>query len=345
MKVLIVGQGIAGTILAWTLRRLGAAVHVTDATTLGRASAAAAGIINPVTGKRYVESWRFADFWPAAQTAYRTLTAELGAAIWHEMPIVRLLPDPGAVNDWELRRSQSPYTDWLGISPDAADWAALVGPHAQCGIIHCAARVDFAALTAAWCIRCQREGLFLDEPVPIAALPDLATGTYDAIVCCEGWRAVDNPFFPGLPWQPAKGEALLIRFPDLAQPPRQMLKHTILIAPVGDGLYWAGANYNWQFADGRPTAAGRAFVEQELATMLSTDYEVVDHVAGIRPAVRDRRPLIGRSSVHSKIFMFNGLGTKGALLAPFWAEHLAQHLLYGHPLAEAVQIARQKLYT
>lgn len=339
MTVLIVGQGIAGSVLAWTLRRLGVEVRVADTDAPGSASAAAAGIINPVTGKRYVESWRFTDFWPKARMAYRAIEADLGVNIWHEMPIIRLLQGPQEINDWELRRGQPSYADWLDLLPDAADWEGLALPHEQVGIIRLAARVDFGALTGAWRAFCVREGLFLPEKIPAAALPDVAR-TYDAVICCEGWRAIDNPFFPNLPWQLAKGEALLIRLRDAVRQPRQILKRNILLAPVGENLFWAGANYDWQFADGRPSAEGRAFLIRELQQLLAAPYEIVDHIAGVRPAVRDRRPLIGRSPLHTHIYMFNGLGTKGALLAPFWAEHLAEHLLHGVELDAVVRVGR-----
>ena len=94
MKILIVGQGIAGTLLAWSLRRRGAKVHIADVALPGHSSRAAAGIINPVTGKRFVKSWRFDEFFPVAKNIYQQLEQELGITFWEERPTLRLLGTP-----------------------------------------------------------------------------------------------------------------------------------------------------------------------------------------------------------------------------------------------------------
>ena len=100
MNIFIVGQGLAGTLLAWNLRRRGGEVTIADADLPGSASAVAAGIINPVTGKRFVKSWRFDEFFPVARATYLALEQELGVPIWQEQPIVRLLATAEEANDW-----------------------------------------------------------------------------------------------------------------------------------------------------------------------------------------------------------------------------------------------------
>ena len=166
-------------------------------------------------------------------------------------------------------------------------------------------------------------------------------GDFDAVVFCEGWRGQENPFFPKLAWQLAKGEALLIRFQhEKAASIGQMLKKTVTLAPLEGGVFWAGGSYQWDFSDLLPTQAGKDFVQNHLREMLVAPFEIVGHVAGVRPAVKDRRPLIGQSAVQPKVFIFNGLGTKGALLAPFWAEHFAEHLLGKKALDGEVDVSR-----
>ena len=48
--------------------------------------------------------------------------------------------------------------------------------------------------------------------------------------------------------------------------------------------------------------------------MLSSEVNVVNHIAGLRPTVKDRRPLIGE--LVSNLYSFNGMGTRGVLIAP-----------------------------
>lgn len=338
MRILIVGQGIAGTVLAWTLRRRGADVRVVDAGFPHRSSSIAAGIINPVTGKRYVKTWRYDDFFPVARSVYQAMEAEWGRRIWHDQVILRLLENPQECNDWSARIADPEYAGLLGERPNAGAWAEHLAPGYAVGEIRGAARVDFGALLAAFQEFARSTGIFLPQNLRPEEGVSLS-GDYDCIVFCEGYRGMENPFFLSLPWQLSKGEALLIRLKN-APYPSEMLKKTLLLAPVGDNLYWAGASYNWTYEDNGATDSEQNFLEERLRHFLRTPYEVVQRMGAVRPTVRDRRPFLGASPVQSNIFIFNGLGTKGALLAPYWAAHLADHLLGGSPLDREVNVRR-----
>ncbi|HMX39584.1 MAG TPA: FAD-dependent oxidoreductase, partial [Saprospiraceae bacterium] len=164
---------------------------------------------------------------------------------------------------------------------------------------------------------------------------------YDRVVFCEGYRSAHNPYFPALPWQIAKGEALILRFADPgAARLTEMLKKTVTLVPLGDGTCWAGGSYQWHYPDLNPSAGERDYLLAHLRGMLAAPFEVVGQVAGIRPTVRDRRPLLGESPLGRNVFLFNGLGTKGALMGPYWAEHMAAHLLEGLPLDAEVTLSR-----
>ena len=354
-KILLIGQGIAGTVLAWRLLRRGVTLHIADGNLPGGASVAAAGIINPVTGKRFVKSWRFEEFFPAARRTYQEMEAALGISIWQEKPIVRLLATPEEANDWAVRCSLFDYSDYLGELPDAGDWGSLIKPGFRAGAIRQAARVNFEQLLPAFRAAVQKQGflapgilpersdnqpVFLEREIDYQEIEKLASA-YDYIIFCEGYRAEANPFFPKLPWQIAKGEALIIRFNDLRTASIvDMLKKTMTLVPLGNGTFWAGGSYQWHYPDLHPSASERAFILHHLQEMLAAPFEVIDHIAGVRPTVKDRRPFLGRSPENPKVFMFNGMGTKGALLAPFWAEHLVQHMLEGALLAPEVDIQR-----
>nr|MBP6812922.1 FAD-binding oxidoreductase [Saprospiraceae bacterium] len=105
-------------------------------------------------------------------------------------------------------------------------------------------------------------------------------------------------------------------------------------------LFWAGGSYQWHYPDLEPSAGEREYILQHLGEMLEAPFDIVGHAAGVRPSVKDRRPFLGESQVHANVFIFNGLGTKGALLAPYWAEHLAAHLLEGKALEAEVRVER-----
>ncbi len=326
--------------LAHVLRREGADVFLADGLLPGRSSEVAAGIINPVTGKRFVKSWRLDDFFPVAKRNYQALETELGIDIWEQRPILRLLATPEEVNNWSLRVAQADYTEHLGELPDAGAWTPFLKPGFHFGAIRQAARVNFPKLLAAFRDQARGMGRFLDQSIDYQEI-DQCLKQYDRVVFCEGYRATGNPFFPNLPWQLAKGEALFIRFRDPnACQINDMLKKTSLIAPLGDGLFWAGGSYQWHYPDLEPSAGERDYILQRLGEMLEAPFDIVGHAAGVRPSVKDRRPFLGESQVRANVFIFNGLGTKGALLAPYWAEHLAAHLLEGKALEAEVRVER-----
>ncbi|MBK6997513.1 MAG: FAD-binding oxidoreductase [Lewinellaceae bacterium] len=100
----------------------------------------------------------------------------------------------------------------------------------------------------------------------------------------------------------------------------------MLLVPMGDDTFWVGSTYRWHFDDTLPGAEGREYILSYLHEMFDAPFEVVDQVSGIRPTMIDRRPVVGHSKLNPKVFIFNGLGTKGALLAPFFAEQLAEEI-------------------
>lgn len=340
MKCLIVGQGIAGTVLAWTLMQRGVAVRIADAGFPHQSSGAAAGIINPVTGKRFVKSWRFDTFFPVAKAAYQSMEAGLHCHIWHEMPVLRILENAQQANDWAARMALPDYASLLGERANAGPWTEILSPGFKFGEIRQAARVDFPRLIQVFRQKMEAEGFMINQAIS----PDDALNwaeQFDFIIFCEGHRALHNPFFPDLPWQLSKGEGLIIRFEtNPGAPLPEMVKRNLMLVPLGNDLFWAGATYSWTFQDDGPTIADQTSLEERLTAMLSAPYRAVARFGAIRPTVKDRRPLLGFSPVHPKMVIFNGLGTKGALLAPYWAGHLADCLLEGGELDTEINANR-----
>lgn len=326
-KSLIVGQGIAGTLLASALRKRGRQVHLVDGNLAGGSSIAAAGIINPITGKRFVKSWRFDEFYPVAKTVYQQLEQELEIPIWEERPILRLLGSPEEANDWAIRCAQAEYTGQMSELPDAGAWASLLKPGFAFGQIRQSGRANLPLLLSHYRKMAMREGFMSEQTIELQDVESLLE-SYEHLIFCEGWRAENNPYFPEAAFRVSKGEALIIRFPGIQANhlPTQMLKKTMLLLPQSDGTFWTGSTYRWHFEDVQPSMEGREFILGYLDEMFAAPYEVVGQVAGIRPTMVDRRPVVEQSKMNPRVFMFNGLGTKGALLAPFFAEQLAEEI-------------------
>lgn len=341
---IIVGHGIAGALLGYFLEQAGQRCCYFDASEQTAATQVAAGIINPITGRRYVKAWRVGELLPFARQTYRHLEAMLGISIYHERALVRSLFSHGEDNDWQARQLDTDYADYFQHPPQVGNIPAIT--HPVFGYFQPAqsAQVNIGTLVDALRNRRVQAGCFRDEVFDYAQLEVLPTGVrYGAlhaerIVFCEGWRNRNNPFFDAAPFQGNKGQVFLIRLPEARLD--AMFKHRLFVVPFEEDLYWVGSTSENQFADDAPSAKGADYLHARLAEVLTTPYEVVAHRAAVRPTVKDRRPVLGQHPVHAPLWMFNGLGTKGASLAPYWAQHLTQHILSGTPIDDEVHSGR-----
>jgi len=158
------------------------------------------------------------------------------------------------------------------------------------------------------------------------------------LICAEGFGVRLNPFFKELPLTAAKGEIITIKAPGLYL--EFIIKASVFIVPLGDDIYIVGATYNWTDKTKTITEEAKQELIKKLKTIISCDFEVVDHVAGIRPTVKDRRPLVGAHPKHNNVFVLNGLGTRGILIAPYIAEQLYNFIEYRETLDQEIDIKR-----
>lgn len=341
---LIIGQGLAGTLLAHFLEQAGRKVHVADEYDERSATQVAAGIINPITGRRYVKSWRVDELIPFARETYRALELKLNISIYHERNILRALFNSREENDWLARTGEEGYSEYMLDAARPGEYAEQTVPAYSYGEVRHSAQVDVGALADAYREYLQEKKAITEERFEYEKLEmsgkGVRYGDFEAetAVFCEGHWAGQNPFFNYLPFGGAKGEVLIVRIPGAGF--EKILKHRVFIVPLKDGLYWVGSTYSWKYEDDSPTAEGRRYLEERLKDILKAPFEVVGHRAAIRPTVKDRRPFLGRHPEFPRLALFNGLGTKGASLGPFWAKHMADFLTENVKLEEEVDIRR-----
>ena len=158
------------------------------------------------------------------------------------------------------------------------------------------------------------------------------------IVFCEGYGVKKNPYFKNIPLQEAKGELLTIYAPELKID--FLLKSSVFIMPLGNDHYKVGATFNWADKTLFPSESGKKELLTKLKMIINSDFEIVDHVAGIRPTMKDRRPILGKHQKYNQLAILNGLGTRGVMLAPKMAMKLFEHLEFDHPLEKEITIAR-----
>lgn len=307
----IIGQGLAGTCLAWQLLDRGVAFEIVDREQ-GGSSRVAAGMINPVTGKNFQPSWRIAEFLPEAMAFYESVEARLRTKFWHPHPVLRLAADP---KNWEKIRGKLSAADvapWVigEVTPPDGRWVGAVA-------VRGGGRLDVKSFLDASRDFFQASGHYRQAEV------DSLTASSSRRVWCEG--AAGLLLGRPAPHRCAKGEILTLRAEGWDET-RIRIGNRGWLTPIGDGMFKVGATYEWDELDELPTKAGRAAVESIAVSLMDGHFEVIGHDAGIRPILRRSEPLIGEVGGE---WFFNGLGSKGSLYAPGIARRLTACLLDG----------------
>ncbi len=318
-QILIVGQGLAGTLLAWEFERAGIEFEIVDAGHAESASRVAGGIINPITGQRIVKSWRVDTLLPAARESYRAFEKELGLSLWREMRVRRLYLNETERRVLAEKQARGELADYAGANDGEGFW------------IEGAARVDVGAMITAARARWLATGVMREERVNVATIRE----DYDLVIDCTG--ANGGPF-SFVPWQFSKGECLTVATDELS--PDVILNRGYWVLPLSDGRATVGATHCPASRDLTLTAKARSALEAGLLSIRSQSFAVTDQQAGVRVYVGDKRPVVGRHPAELGLGIVNGLGGKGALFAPALARQWVNHLMDGVPFDPEVDVAR-----
>lgn len=343
---MLVGQGVAGTLLAFELLQRNKKIVVIDANHPSTASKVAAGIINPITGRHFVKSWNIDVLLPKAWKSYRALEQLLGISILEERPLTRFLASTKALNDWLVRSSNPDVEAYVSSDFEREDYENFL-QHFESGVVlRHTGRARLAALTQAFRAHLQSLRILWEAPFDYNQLDLTPEGvryqntTAKHLVFAEGYHLQHNPYFNYLPLTPAKGDVLIVRIPNYPAT-QQLVKHGVFIVPLTKpDLYWVGSTYNHHYQQTIPLPEDQTRLKERLAHVLRLPFEVIEHRAAIRPTVRDRRPLIGQHPKHTALYLLNGLGAKGASLAPYCAQALLDFIEKQHPLPPAIHLKR-----
>lgn len=327
-RLVIVGAGLAGCALAWQLHRRGQEFTLIESDPEAAGSLVAAGMLAPVTGKAFNPSWRIDEFYAPAMEFYAYVEAELGRQLWFNYPVVRLFFDAKDRCKFEKKHRESPdLQKWVSVVSDEVYEA-----HAEYGAVTWASsgRLDVGEF-----VKATRE--FFATLGAYQVIPNYSPDDQEgATVYTTGGRGLieSNPI--ELPNRCAKGEILMVKAPTLPQD--RIISRGTWLVPTGrqDSTFLVGANYDWDDLSNTPTEAGRETVESGLRSLVGAAYEVVEHVAGVRPIVRRSEPVI--SALSGGNYYLNGLGSKGVLYAPRATEILAHAMLDGGEIPDYLKL-------
>jgi glycine/D-amino acid oxidase-like deaminating enzyme len=341
---LLIGQGICGTFLSWSLQKAGYSFLVIDDNRPDAASKVAAGIINPVTGRRIVKTWMIDEVMPFAWQQYTELGKLLQITAIEQKDIIDFFPTPQMKLAFEKRYAED--TQYLSLQNDAGSWRNFFNYDFGYGAITPCYLVNLPVLLPAYRRLLLNDNNLLEEQFDHTQLqiqPDSIQYkdiTAQRIIFCDGITSFNNPWFANLPFAPNKGEVLLVEATGM--PADHIFKKGINWVPWRENIFWVGSSYEWEFDNDQPTAAFREKMMATLQQWIKAPVRLLDHTAAVRPATIERRPFVGFHPVHPAIGIFNGMGTKGCSLAPFFAPQLVQHIQHQSPLQPETDIQRFK---
>lgn len=345
LDYIVVGQGIAGTLLSHFLLKSGKKILVLDNNFQQSSSKVAAGLINPITGRRFVKSWRIEELIPFAESTYQELEIELGINIFSTKNVAWILSNPKMENDWMQRSSEVELAPYLVDTQKLLNNTSVFNNARSVIEFKQAAQVRMFELMQAYQQKLIQLNSFRQEKFDYTQLQEQENHiSYKQlkakrIVFCEGVQAMANPYFNYLPFWPAKGEILLVEIENYLHQ-NKLLKHDVFIVHLQGNQYWVGSSYIRKYDHTEPTQLEREQLANRLAQALKLPFKVIDHQAAVRPTVRDRRPFLGQHPIHKSMYIFNGLGAKGSYLGPFFANHFVNYLEHQEPLEKEVNILR-----
>lgn len=361
---ILVGQGISGTMMYRFLKRAGYKVMVIDEAKPNTASRVASGVINPVTGRRIVKTWLIDEVMPFASSTYESVSDELKIDAIKEVSIVDFFPTPQITEAFKKRFAED--KEFLSMPADPGKWSSALNYEFGFGEIMPAYLVNLPDILSASRHRMIEDNELIQQRFEESRLQLLSGGVRyvlsdednsflvqiniqspeidpteiesSYIIFCDGIGGTNNPYFSNLPFAPNKGEALLVEIKDL--PTNHIYKKGFSLVPWKDNIFWLGSNYLWEFENDSPTPGYYRFAEHWLKQNLKVPFNIIDHLAGIRPATLERRPFIGFHPVHQQIGIFNGMGAKGCSLAPFFANQFVNAIISGKPVYKEADVKR-----
>jgi len=339
---LIIGSGIAGIAFAETCIQNGKSILVLDDNSQN-SSKVAGGLYNPVILKRFSKLENAQEQLILLNSFYASIEKRIDVKINFPLPILRKFFSIEEQNNWFIASDKIGLSPFLSTNILFKQYVGIDAPYGYGEVLQ-TGYLDTALLLHKFRDYLKGNNLFREEAFDYDAL-EINTDFVQYkdviarhIIFAEGFGMHSNPFFKHLPLDGTKGELFIIKAPGLNLD--VIVNTSVFILPLGNDLFKVGATYNWADKTDLPTEEGRQELISRIKEILNCDFEIIEHFAGVRPTVKDRRPLIGTHPDHQNIHILNGLGTRGVMLGPSMANVLYENIENGRPLEKSYDIKR-----
>jgi glycine oxidase len=344
MKVdyLIVGCGLAGIAFAETCLQNNKTILVFDNNSQ-TSSTVAAGLYNPVILKRFSGLQNAQSQIDLLNVFYKSIENKLKVIVDYKIPILRKFFSIEEQNNWFSASDKPELTPFLSLDLIKESFSGIDSPF-NFGEVLQTGYVDTAFLLKSYHDYLLKNDLLFNESFDYDKLEINSNflNYYDIkckhIIFAEGFGIHSNPFFNNLPLDGTKGELFIIKAPNLKLD--VIVNTSVYILPLGDKLFKVGATYNWSDKTNIPSEEGKQELIERIKEILNCDFEIIEHYAGVRPTVKDRKALIGTHFEYKNIHILNGMGTRGVMLAPTLSKNLFDNIEHNIPIDLSINIER-----
>lgn len=342
LDYLIIGSGLAGIAFAETALNNDKSVLVLDNDSQN-SSSVAAGLYNPVILKRFSKLQDAAEQLQALRVFYHRIEPKIQQKVYFPKPVLRKFFSVEEQNNWFTASDKPGLSDFLSTELIHTQYPGIDAPFGFGEVLQ-TGYVDTSKFIQAYRSFLAQNGHFhpSDFAYDQLKIQDgfVSYGGIQArhIIFAEGFGIRANPYFNNLPLAGTKGELLIVRAPGLQID--VIVKGNVFVLPLGNDLFKIGATYNWEDKTNISTESGKKELIEKADEILNCGYEIVSHLAGIRPTVKDRKPLLGTHSQYKNLHVFNGLGTRGVMLAPYMAQILFDSIELKKEIPRELNITR-----
>lgn len=339
---LIIGSGLAGISFAEVALKNNKIILVIDDKS-HVSSRVAGGLYNPVILKRFSEVWKAQEQLLLMEEFYNKVEDKLQTKFNFKLPILRKFFSIEEQNNWFAASDKPLLSPFLSTKINFTKYTGIDSPYDYGEVLH-TGYVNTSLLLDKYQEYLIQNELLLKETFDYSKLifkegyVEYKNYHVRNIIFAEGFGLHANPFFGDLPLDGTKGELFIIKAPDLDLD--VIVNTSVFILPLGNDLFKVGATYNWKDKTDEPTEEGKTELIERIKEILDCDFEIVSHFAGVRPTVKDRRPIIGTHDLHKSLHILNGLGTRGVMLGPAMAEDLFNLIENQIPLDPVIDINR-----
>ncbi|WP_081210491.1 NAD(P)/FAD-dependent oxidoreductase [Salegentibacter sediminis] len=342
LDYIIVGLGLSGVSLCERLEEKKLSFRVFESGS-ENASIVAAGLINPVILKRFTLAWKADEQLEIAIPFYKNIEEKLRVKLFYPRNIYRRFNSAEEQNNWFSAADKPGLSDFLNTELTPELNPCIKSDYGFGEVLH-TGTVNTELMISEYgsYLRNQDKISFENFDYDVLNIEEdhLEYKGLKAkkIIFCEGFGLKSNPFFNYLPLAGNKGEYITIYSEELQL--NEIVKSSVFIIPIGNNLYRVGATYNNQDNSPDPTSNAREELISKLSAIISCKFDVVDQVAGIRPASKDRRPLAGQHPEYKNLYCCNGFGSRGMLISPMLSEEMLQLTESGKPLPTELDLSR-----